>query len=118
MVLGTMNIPFHRAGDGKDTLHSGCEAETDPEKDLRLLLLKAVARGNALLPIAGERSSSMLRFILVVPVKKQEMLTTSGLCVHLYFQTPAQTRSYNDAGERGQETKLDINSITDTDQMK
>lgn len=30
MVLGTMKIPFHRAGDGKDTLHSGCEAETDP----------------------------------------------------------------------------------------
>lgn len=88
MVLGTMNIPFHRAGDGKDSLHFGCEAETDPEKDLCLPLLKAVAGGNVLLPIAGEGSSSTLNFILVVPVKNQEMLTTSGLCV--YICTPSR----------------------------
>lgn len=96
-----MKIPFHRAGDGKDTLHSGCEAEIDPEKDLWLLLLKAVAQGNVLLPIAGEGSSSTLSFILAVPVKKQEMLTISCLCVHLYFQTTAQTKSYSGAGECG-----------------
>lgn len=71
-----------------------------------------------LLPITGEGSSSTLSFVLVVPVKKQEVLTTSGLYVHLYFQTTAQTRSSNGAGECGQETELDINSITDTDQTK
>lgn len=112
MVLGTMNIPFHRAGNGKDTLHSGCEAETDSEKDLWLLLSKAW--GNVLLPIAGEGNSSTLSFILVVPVKKQEMLTTSGLCVHLYFQTTAQTRSLQWCWWVWRGNK--VNSITDKDQ--
>lgn len=118
MVLGNMKILFQRYGGGNDTLHSGCEAETDPQKDLWLLLLKAVARGNVLLLITGEGSSSTLSFTRLLQLKNHEMLTTSDLCVHLYFQTTAQNKRYNGAGDCGQETELDIISITDTDQTK
>lgn len=59
-ALGTMKIPFLQAGGGEETLHPGFGAETEPEKDLQLLLFEVAAQGNAILHVYSSRWSRKL----------------------------------------------------------
>lgn len=49
---GTTKIPFLRAESREDALHPGFGVGTDPEKELWLLLFKAAAQREGLLPFS------------------------------------------------------------------